>query len=459
VSSRAFEARSRGDRAEAESLNGRAATLIRDGRARFPADPAFVQLDCELAVRRGEATKAVALTQEIDKMPGGAPAGAILRAGIYTMQGRTRDVAAAYAEALERNPRQFDIRLRLAQADLRLGDVDGALQQARLVLDADPDQPAARMIEARALASAGGSPSQVAASRAQAAEILRAVVQKRPEFIEAYHQLAEIHAVDGSKDRAIETLRAGLKAVPTDANGLSIAVRILCEPAAAGKPADPARLDEARALAEEFAGADTNGAMAAAAAIGFHRAGELDAALPWGEKAAKLSDAQGIHLNFGDLLLTLAESRPGAGRDGYLTRALAEFDRVLKDRPDTIEAVNNKAWILHTYLKRSQEALDLAEAAVRRAEPAGLPPEFYDTLGSIQEATGHAREAEESYRAGLEKAPEMPMLNFHMARLILADKARAGRAAAYLERAQAGRDKLPPAMAAEVAALAEKVSR
>ncbi len=459
VAARSFDARARGDRAEADALNGRAATLIRDGRARFPADPAFVQLDCELAVRRGEATKAVALTQEIDRMPGGAPAGALIRAGIYAMQGRTRDVAAAYSEALERNPRQHDVRLRLAQADLRLGDFDGALQQARHVLNADPDQPAARLIEAKALASAPGAASQVAAGRAQAVEILRTLVAKRPEFIEAYHQLAEIHVVDGSKDRAIDVLRAGLKAVPADANGLSIALRILCEPAAPGKPADPARLDQARALAEEFAGSDTTGAMAAAASIGFHRAGQLDAALPWGEKAAKLSDAQGVHLNFGDLLLTLAESRPGGERDGYLARALAEFDRVLKDRPDTIEAVNNKAWILHTYMKRSQEALDLAESAARKADPASLPAEFYDTLGAIQEATGHAREAEESYRAGLEKAPDMPMLNFHMARLILADKARAGRAAAYLERAQSGRDKLPPAMAAEVATLAEKVNR
>ncbi len=230
------------------------------------------------------------------------------------------------------------------------------------MLDADPDQPAARLIEARALASAAGAPSQVAASRRRPSSSSRRWSRSSPNFIEAYHQLAEIHSADGAKDRAIEALRAGLKAVPTDANGLSIAVRILCEPTAAGKPAEPARLDEARALAEEFAGRDATGAMAAAASIGFHRAGQLDAALPWAEKAAKLSDAQGVHLNFGDLLLTLAESQPGSERDGYLTRALAEFDRVLKDRPETIEAVNNKAWILHTYLKRSQEALDLAES-------------------------------------------------------------------------------------------------
>ena len=459
VASQAVEAREKGDRAGAESLNARTAALIRDDRARFPADPTFVQLDCELAVRRGESARAVGLTQEIDKMTGGSATGSLLRAGIYATQGRARDVAAAYAEALERNPRQLDVRLRLAQADLRLGDIDGALKQARLVLEAEPDQPAAVLIEARALASATGPASQVSAGRSQAVEILRAAIKKQPAFIEAYHLLAEIQVTDGAKDRAIEALRAGLKAVPGDATGLAIALRILCEPTAPGKPADPARIDEARAFAEEFAAKDDRGGLALAAAIGFHRAGQLEAALPWAEKAAKLADNRTVHLNFGDLLLSLAETRAGAERDGYLARAVAEFDRVLKEQPDNVEAVNNKAWILHTYLKRSQEALELAEGAARRAEPSSLPAEFYDTLGAIQEATGRAREAEESYRAGLSKAPDLPILNFHMGRLIAADSSRASKAATYLERAAVGRDKLPPELAAEVGALAEKVRR
>jgi tetratricopeptide (TPR) repeat protein len=315
------------------------------------------------------------------------------------------------------------------------------------------------LIEAKALASATGGASQVAAARAQAMERLQAAIRKSPTFIDAYHLIAEIQVDDGAKDRAIETLRAGLKAVPIDAAGLSIVLRVLCTPEVAGRPVDPARLDAARAFAEEFAGKDDRGGMALAAAIGFHRAGQLDAALPWAERAAKLADVQTVHLNYGDLLLSLAEARQGSEREGFLTRALAEFDRVLKDQPGNVEAVNNKAWILHTYLHRSGEALELAESAARRAEPSSLPAEFYDTLGSIQEATGRAREAEESYRAGLTKAPDLPILNFHMARLIAEDKSRAGRAASFLERAMAGRDKLPPEMAAEVSALAEKVNR
>ena len=76
VAAQAIEANGRGERSAVETLNARTGTLIRDFRARFPADPTFVQLDCELAARRGETSRAVALSQEIDKMAKGSPVGA-----------------------------------------------------------------------------------------------------------------------------------------------------------------------------------------------------------------------------------------------------------------------------------------------------------------------------------------------------------------------------------------------
>ena len=53
---------------------------------------------------------------------------------------------------------------------------------------------------------------------------------------------------------------------------------------------------------------------------------------------------------------------------------------MLKAVPSSIEAVNNKAWILHTYLGKSQEALELVLALQKRAVPVTLPCEFFDTL-------------------------------------------------------------------------------
>ena len=86
----------------------------------------------------------------MDKASKTSPAGCLLRARLYAMLGRTRDVAQAYTEALERNPRQLDVRILLGQAKLRLGEPDEALQQAKLVLDVDKNR-----LDAAAAASQG----------------------------------------------------------------------------------------------------------------------------------------------------------------------------------------------------------------------------------------------------------------------------------------------------------------
>ena len=70
---------------------------------------------------------------------------------------------------------------------------------------------------------------------------------------------------------------------------------------------------------------------------------------------------------------------------------------MLKSQPNSIEAINNKAWILHTYLGQTRQALELVLALQKRVNAAALPGEFYDTLGSIQESVGKTREAEQSY--------------------------------------------------------------
>ena len=122
-------------------------------------------IECDLAARRGDLTRAAALTQEMDKIAKNSTVGPLIRASLYAAQGRTREVAGAYAEALERNPRQPNVRIRLGQTRLKLGEADEALRQAKLVLDVDKDQPDALLLQARALAEQPGTDSQVAARR------------------------------------------------------------------------------------------------------------------------------------------------------------------------------------------------------------------------------------------------------------------------------------------------------
>ena len=461
VAGQAAEAGARGDRPAEDAANAKVAGLIRDFRGRFPNDLTFLQADCDLAARRGDMARALAVTRDMDKVARNSAGGPMYRARIYGALGRTREEADSYAEALERNPRQLNLHLRLGQARLKLGDFAEALRQARLVLEIDHDQRDALLLQARALSGQPGPDAQVAARRAQAIDGLASAIEKDPAFSEAYHQKADVQMTLGRRDDAVASLKAALKAVPDDAAGLAQLVQRLAQPRDGQAKAAPDDLAQAREVAESAAGRDAKGSLLLACAVGFHKAGQLADALPWAERAAAKLDIPLVHLNYGDLLLALADStaEPDRAKD-YFRRAVAQYDLVLKAQANSIEAVNNKAWIMHTHLGESRQALDLAGGLAKRVDPATLPGEFFDTLGSIQEATGHRREAEDSYTSGLRKLPDHAVLNYHMGKLLASDRdrTRAGKATAYLEKALAGRSRLSPDMQSEATLLLHKVS-
>ena len=391
------------------------------------------------------------LTQEIDAKAKNAVVGPLLRAQIFTIKGQTHEAAAAYAEALSRNPRQPEARLQLARLSLQNDQTDEAIRQARFLQDADPDKPtglAALLVEARATALQKGSVAQVKANRAKALDRLAAALRDRPEFAEASYLTAEIQMMNGDRAKAVAALKSALKTNPNDSAALAMAIQLLAEPRGKNQPAPQADLDDARSLAQQFGEKDTKGDRIAAIASGYSKANQVDLALPWAEKAAKASNNVAAHLGLGDLMLTMSEGQtdPVKARK-LLDRALVEYDTILAIQPTLVDAVNNKAWILHSYLKRSEDALTLAQNLMAQVDPNSLPGEFYDTLGSIQEELGRKAEAEESYKKGLSKVPDHPVLNFHMGQLMMADKSKARKAADYLKVAQAGSDRLPAALA------------
>ena len=129
--------------------------MIREYRARFPSSTVFIHAECDMAARRGDFTRAIELTHEIDKLSKTSPMGALLRARIYAAQGKPRDLAQSYKEALDRAPRQLELRVLLGQTKLKLGDADEALRQANMVLDVEKNRLDALLLQARALAEAG----------------------------------------------------------------------------------------------------------------------------------------------------------------------------------------------------------------------------------------------------------------------------------------------------------------
>ena len=369
-------------------------------------------------------------------------------------------MARDYEEALVRSPGRTDIRLALAQVDLVLGKVDETLKQTKMVLDSERNQPTALLLRAQALVQMDGTPERKAANRDEAAKSIRDAIVVNPNFLEAYHHLAELRLLQGERKMALNALREALKINPNDDTGLSSLIFHICEPRTPGAAVDPRDLDEARTLADEFAKRDDRGIFALAVAMGYQRAGQIDLAMPWAEKAARAIDKPPVHMAYGGILLTRAETTAAKSEaEALLLKAIEQYDAVLKAEPNALEAVNNKAWILHHYFNRHAEALAVAEGLVRKVPIGALPPEFYDTLGSIQEALHQAENARDSYALGLRKSPDHPTLNYHMGKLLANDPKRSDEAAGCLEKARSGRAKLSPEMAKDLDGLLKTVSR
>ncbi len=461
VARQAEAAANAGNAALLKTLDARATELIRKFRATFPTDASFPQAECELAARQGDLAKAKRISDEISALDPGSPIGPLLRARLYGAEGKTDEVVRSYEEALRRSPGRTDIRLALAQANLVQGKTDQALQQTSFVLAGDGDQPTALLLKAEALVNQEGPEADRVKRRAEAAKLLRDSITTNPNFQEAYHLLAEIRLLEGDRAKALNALREGIKVNANDDTGLSALIQHLCEPQGPERSAAPAAdVQEAMKLAEDFGKRDERGVFALALAVGFQRAGRIDLAIPWAEKAAARIDQPIVHLTYGDLLLAQAESTTEpAQAKGLFVKAVAEYDAVLRQQANMVEAINNKAWVLHRYLNRNSEALEVAEGLTRRADPNVLPAEFFDTLGSIYEAMSEPKKAEDAYGKGLRKAPEHPTLNYHMGKLLAADRARAGQSVAFLTRAQENKGRLSPEVSAEVESLLKSVKR
>jgi cellulose synthase operon protein C len=463
VSLAAADAAASGDAERSRAAEEKSANLIREYRTKYPTNLTFLQAECDQAARRGDFTRAVGVTEEIDKIAKNSAVGPLLRGRLFTMMNRPHDVAKAYSEAVEREPRRHDVRVWLGKTALKLGDVDQALQQAEYVINAkkelDVDALQARLLQARALDASGASDAQREAARAKAVTQLEAVIAAEPQFVDAYHTIADIELKRNRRPAAIDVLKRDLAANPNDGNALAQYIQLLSEADPTNPSARPVGLDEAKKLAAEIGERDKVGTLILALGVGYHKARRLELALPWAEKAASMLEVPVAHLNLGDLLLSLAESQPDPAKARpYFERAVREYDVVLKLQPTSIEAVNNKAWVMHSSLGQSQQALELAQGLVKRVNPASLPGEFYDTMGAIQEAVGRPTDAEQSYQEGLKRSPDLAVLHYHYGKLIAADKSRSGRAKDHLSKAIAGRDQLSPVMADDAVRLVQQIS-
>ena len=159
-----------------------------------------------------------------------------------------------------------------------------------------------------ALAETGSTPSERRARGGSGLAQLHDLIKNNPTFREAYQALAEVHLKAGERPR-LAALKDDLRAIPNDAGAAGQLVQLLSERGPDGRPPAPSDLAEAQSIAGEIAARDTKGPMILAVASGFHRAGQLDLALPLARSAAAKLDTPAAHLALGDLLLAVAEAQ------------------------------------------------------------------------------------------------------------------------------------------------------
>jgi tetratricopeptide (TPR) repeat protein len=458
VSSKAIKAAREARRQEEIELNGQTLALLQDFREQFPDDLRFPQAECELAMRQGDYARAEAVARQIEEINPDSPVGPLLRAQAYRDQGFDDRAIQAYRDSLDQNSHRDDIRLVLGQLLLEVGRAEEARVEADRILQRSPSMGNALLLKAASLVAQPGTEEQSADRQVEAITLLQRAIEGNREFSGAYLEIARIEHLRGNSAAAISTLVAAREVVPGNEQVLSDLIRYLVEPPADGSASGEGNVEQALLIAQEADKDDSTGAVPLALALGFHRGGRSDLAHPWAEKASQVLEDPLVFNTHGDILLSYAESRddPAESRD-LLRQAVAMYDKVLQLDSKSIEAINNKAWILHHYLSKDQEALELVEGLLGRVERRTLPGEFFDTLGSIQQAVGRHKDAEQSFAEGLKKAPNLAVLNFHLGRLIAEDRERSARASQYLSQAWEDRDQLSSEEISELESLLDRV--
>ena len=209
------------------------------------------------------------------------------------------------------------------------------MRQASLVLDVDKNRADALILHARALAKSGKSPTDSAAGQRDAIQQLQAAIKANPRFEEAYHVLADIYRDRKDRSRAITVLKDDLKANPSDATAVASLVDILAQsntgdrrsrrwPTSMTPNASPRKSPLVTRRARW---------SSRLRSVSIAR-GSLTWRCRYAEVAAAKLNTPAAHLNYGDLLLTIAERENASAKaEAAFQKAVEQYDLVLKISP------------------------------------------------------------------------------------------------------------------------------
>ena len=420
------------DKDKIRALNTQLDQLVATYRGKFSTNPEIFAFEAELAAERGQADRAIEISRKIDAMNPTSPLGPLVRIRVLMPRRQWPDIIKNMEDAIARDPRRRDLRLQLAGIYAEQGRSKDAVTLVDQLLAIEPDQVDTVLLKARLMVQAADDKTRPVQALA-ALKLLEPIAVVHPDTDKIYEEAASLARIGGRSDMAAQWLERGLTQKPDDPALASLLIE---------NGADQPNFKELIATWSKKAESDKTGRLALAISVALQRASDLPGAIAMARQAVAKADSPGSWLNQAGILLAMAETAPESQRKALFEESIASYDKVISKAPDAVEAVNNKAWILHHHLGRHQSAAEVVDAYLKRADPARVPADFDDTVGAIRESVAESREAEKAYASGLAKSPNHPVLNFHMGRLLSRDPGRRSNATTYLQKALAMPDRL-----------------
>ncbi len=382
-----------------------------------PNDPGLLLAKADLLVRLNRHAEGMAVLDRLGRARPSSPAIPFFKGAVWLLQGRPDQAVIETRKALELSPGHIPSLALAASAELATRQYADALEHCETLLRLRPGAWNAELLKAKALEGLGRP--------AEAVGVLEELIQRRPKAIPAYLLLAEAYATEGRPEKARQAYREGREQVPDDLRLAAAEIGLLIR---------SDQLDEAKKLADEVAGAEPDFRVCVALGQAFYRAQQAEIARVWWQRAMGLAGEQeklSLHL-------ILGESAALLGREKSDPQLLAEardhFAAVLQQRPTSMTAANNLAWLLAHHLGDPEEAIRVAEQARGGASPAELPVNFVDTLASVYRLGGRTADAKALLQEALASKPDVPMLIYQLG-LVYVDEKQPEAARGLLEKA------------------------
>ncbi|HXA63756.1 MAG TPA: tetratricopeptide repeat protein [Bryobacteraceae bacterium] len=400
---------------------------INEIRKQEPSDEGAQAVQASLLLRSGKPEKIVEAVLLFQGLVKRSPENATWRFNLGRALAAQPDSSGAkreFLEAAKRKPNFLPPRIALAEQSQAEGDYLSALRYANDVLAIDPDRPAVRLIRAVSLINTGNEakargellklqqifPKEVELQLAvldlkqkkfEEAEIgFGKLLQQDPGNTRALSGFVQTEAAQDQLEKALQLLRQELSKSP---NSEVVGLLFADAEVSAGK-LDPAIEQYQRLVAMNPRSAQYHLSLGRA----YQLKGELFKAIPEIREAGRLAPKDPVPPAL------LAHTMIAAGQT---REAMNGLRHALELRPENAALMNDLAYLLVDSGGNLDEALALAQKAVRAAPE---EPEMADTLAWIYVKKNLNESALQILRGLVGKYPDRPNFRYHFGMALLA---------------------------------------